>query len=265
VFLRGLTRHGQDVPLAPGTRVYVGDVATLVGLTEDLNRVVPMIGQPIRLRDRTDIAFLTIGFALGLLVGLLGITVGSVPLTLGGGGGALVAGLVCGWLRARRPTMGAFPPAAQQTVSDLGLGGFVAAIGMAGRAGRPSGNSSEWADVARCGNRRHADPHGGRNAVRASRVAHESGCHLRVACRRHDGRRRGKRRVRRCREPDPGARRRCALCHRQRRPDCAWTDHRGAHLCQMSEPTGVNLARYHAPTAPDLVNNRAVQPKQVKP
>jgi aspartate-alanine antiporter len=131
VFLRGLTRHGQDVPLAPGTRVYVGDVATLIGLTDDLDRVVPMIGQPIRLRDRTDIAFLTVGLAVGLLVGLFSLTVGSVPLTLGGGGGALVAGLVCGWLRSRRPTIGAFPPAAQQTVSDLGLAGFVAAIGLA--------------------------------------------------------------------------------------------------------------------------------------
>jgi aspartate-alanine antiporter len=131
VFLRGLTRHGQDVPLAPGTRVYVGDVATLIGLTDDLDRVVPMIGQPIRLRDRTDMAFLTVGLAVGLLVGLFSLTVGSVPLTLGGGGGALVAGLVCGWLRSRRPTIGAFPPAAQQTVSDLGLAGFVAAIGLA--------------------------------------------------------------------------------------------------------------------------------------
>jgi AspT/YidE/YbjL antiporter-like protein len=66
-----------------------------------------------------------------LLVGLLGVTIGSVPLTLGGGGGALIAGLVCGWLRSRRPTMGAFPPQAQQTLSDLGLGGFIASIGLA--------------------------------------------------------------------------------------------------------------------------------------
>jgi AspT/YidE/YbjL antiporter-like protein len=52
-------------------------------------------------------------------------------LTLGGGGGALVAGLICGWLRSRRPTVGAFPPAAQQSLIDIGLGGFVAAIGLA--------------------------------------------------------------------------------------------------------------------------------------
>ena len=100
-------------------------------LTSDLERVLPKVGQALRSGDRTDIAFLAIGLAVGLLVGLLSLTIGSIPLTLGGGGGALVAGLVCGWLRSRRPTMGAFPPAAQQTLIDIGLGGFVAAIGLA--------------------------------------------------------------------------------------------------------------------------------------
>ena len=131
VFLRSLVRRGQDVPVTPGTQIYVGDVMTLVGLTQDLNRVVPKVGQPFRSSDRTDMVFLTSGLAIGLLVGLLSLTVGSVPLTLGGGGGALIAGLICGWLRSRRPTMGAFPPAAQQALGDLGLGGFVACIGLA--------------------------------------------------------------------------------------------------------------------------------------
>jgi putative transport protein len=131
VFLRALTRRGQDVPVAPGTQIYVGDVLTLVALKEALKRVVPRVGQVIRSSDRTDIVFLGAGLAAGLLIGLLGVTIGSVPLTLGGGGGALIAGLVCGWLRTRRPTMGAFPPQAQQTLSDLGLGGFIACIGLA--------------------------------------------------------------------------------------------------------------------------------------
>ncbi len=131
VFLRALTRRGQEVPVTPGTRIYVGDVMTLVALNEALKRVVPRVGQAIRSSDRTDIAFLASGLAIGLLVGLLGVTIGSIPLTLGGGGGALIAGLVCGWLRSRRPTMGAFPPQAQQTLSDLGLGGFIASIGLA--------------------------------------------------------------------------------------------------------------------------------------
>jgi len=131
VFLRALTRRGQEVPITPGTRIYVGDVMTLVGLSQDLKRVVPCVGQPFRSSERTDIVFLASGLAVGLLVGLLSLTVHSIPLTLGGGGGALIAGLICGWLRSRRPTMGAFPPAAQQSLIDLGLGGFIAAIGLA--------------------------------------------------------------------------------------------------------------------------------------
>lgn len=131
VFLRALTRRGQEVPVTPGTQIYVGDVMTLVGLNDNLNRVVPKIGQAFRSSDRTDIAYLAGGLAVGLLVGLLSLTIGSIPLTLGGGGGALIAGLVCGWLRSRRPIMGSFPPAAQQSLTDLGLGGFVAAIGLA--------------------------------------------------------------------------------------------------------------------------------------
>lgn len=131
VFLRALTRQGQEVPVTPGTRIYVGDAMTLVALARDLNRLLPRVGQPIRAGDRTDIAYLASGLAGGLLVGLLSLTIGAVPLTLGGGGGALVAGLLFGWLRSRRPTFGAFPPAAQQSLMDLGLGGFIAAIGLA--------------------------------------------------------------------------------------------------------------------------------------
>jgi putative transport protein len=116
--------------LTPGTRIYVGDVMTLVGVSRDLDRLTPKIGQVLRAGDKIDIAFAALGVAVGLLVGVFSITVGSVPLTLGGGGGALVAGLACGWLHSRRPTIGAIPPAAQQTLIDIGLGGFVASIGL---------------------------------------------------------------------------------------------------------------------------------------
>ena len=130
VFLRALTRLGREVPLSADTRVYVGDVMTLVGSTRNIERAAANVGQILRAGDRTDIAFLAVGIAAGLLAGLISFKVGSIALTLGGGGGALIAGLVCGWLRTRRPTMGAMPPAAQQTLSDLGLGGFIASIGL---------------------------------------------------------------------------------------------------------------------------------------
>src|SRR5258708_1215164 len=131
VFLRALTRMGREVPLSPETRIYVGDVMTLVGSTRNIERAAAQVGQILRSGDRTDIAFLAAGIAAGLLAGLLSVKVGSVALTLGGGGGALIAGLVCGWLRSRPPTMGAMPPAAPQTLRDLGPGGFIAARRLA--------------------------------------------------------------------------------------------------------------------------------------
>ena len=130
VFLRELSRNGQEVPVTPATRIYVGDVMTLVGLSRDLNRAAARIGQALRVGDRMDVAFLGIGLAIGLLVGMLKYTVGPIPLTLGGGGGALVAGLVCGWFHSRHPSVGAIPPAAQHALVDLGLGGFIASIGL---------------------------------------------------------------------------------------------------------------------------------------
>jgi AspT/YidE/YbjL antiporter-like protein len=130
VFLRALIRMGREVPLGPDTRVYVGDVMTLVGSSGNIARATVQVGHALNTSDRTDIAFLAAGIAAGLLAGLASFKVGAVALTLGGGGGALISGLVCGWLRSRKPTMGAMPPAAQQTLSDLGLGGFIAAIGL---------------------------------------------------------------------------------------------------------------------------------------
>ncbi|WP_439360825.1 aspartate:alanine exchanger family transporter [Bradyrhizobium sp. DASA03007] len=130
VFLRALTRMGREVPLGPETRVYLGDLMTLVGSTGNIARATAQVGHALNASDRTDIAFLAAGIAVGLLAGLASFKIGAVALTLGGGGGALIAGLVCGWLRSRKPTMGALPPAAQQTLSDIGLGGFIAAVGL---------------------------------------------------------------------------------------------------------------------------------------
>jgi aspartate-alanine antiporter len=131
IFLRNLTRHGQEVPLGPQTRIYVGDVMTLVGVSKDIERIAKSLGQIINPDDRTDIAFICVGLAVGWLAGVITFRAGTIPVTLGGAGGALIAGLICGWLRSRSATAGAYPAAAQQTLSDLGLSAFIAAIGLA--------------------------------------------------------------------------------------------------------------------------------------
>lgn len=67
---------------------------------------------------------------VGLVIGLFVIRLGDVPLTLGAGGGALLSGLLFGWIRSRNQVHGNMPLAASQLLKDLGLAGFVAAVGL---------------------------------------------------------------------------------------------------------------------------------------
>ena len=235
VFLRSLTRMGREVPLGPDTRVYVGDVMTLVGSTGNIARATKQVGHALNTSDRTDIAFLAIGIAVGLLAGLVSFKVGTVALTLGGGGGALIAGLVCGWLRSRNPTMGALPPAAQQTLSDLGLGGFIAAIGLGNGLAAWSAIQAHGLLLVGMGVVVTLVPLTVAERWSPTICWQKSGRDLRCAGRRHDRRCRRDRCLRRRREQDAGARRRRALRSRQRRADGARTDRRRCDVLRLKE------------------------------
>jgi len=100
VFLRKLIRAGQDIPVAPGIRVDRGDVLRLVGTEAAVERAVKALGYADRPTAATDMVFVGAGIVLGGLVGLLSLTIWSVPLTLTASGGALIMGLVFGWLRS---------------------------------------------------------------------------------------------------------------------------------------------------------------------
>ena len=53
-----------------------------------------------------------------------------MSLTLGTGGGCLLAGLLFGWFRARQPRIGQYDPAAASVIKDLGLSVFICAVGL---------------------------------------------------------------------------------------------------------------------------------------
>jgi putative transport protein len=130
-FLNSLMRLGQPVPLAPNTSVAIGDVARIVGAPSDVDRISKRIGYPVPPADKTDFLYFGLGLASGFAIGLLGIPFRGSSLGLGTGGGCLIAGLVFGWLRARRPTFGQLPAAAALYLKDFGLAVFVACIGLA--------------------------------------------------------------------------------------------------------------------------------------
>jgi putative transport protein len=130
VFLRKLTRSGQEMPLNPGTKVDRGDVLQLVGPTREVDRIAKDLGYADRATDKTDIVFMGLGIVLGALVGAIVIHFGTVPISLSTSGGALIAGLVCGWLRSVNRTFGRIPEPALWVFNQIGLTVFIAVVGL---------------------------------------------------------------------------------------------------------------------------------------
>ena len=130
VYAVALMRAGTPVPIAPATMVMPGDVVTLVGTPQEVQKAAQSVGPIIVPSDKTDFVFHGLGITVGLLIGLLVLRLGSIPITLGSGGGALLAGLLFGWWRSRKHTFGNMPTAASTLLRDLGLAGFVAMVGL---------------------------------------------------------------------------------------------------------------------------------------
>ena len=74
--------------------------------------------------------FVGLGIFLGGLVGLLTVEVAGLPLSLTASGGALIMGLVFGWLRSVRPTFGRIPEPALWVFDTVGLAVFIGVVGL---------------------------------------------------------------------------------------------------------------------------------------
>jgi putative transport protein len=131
VYLRRLMRGGQEVPIGTRTVIERGDVLHLQGTEPDVERVVKMAGQVLRPTAATDFVAVGLAIFLGALLGsALFVTVAGTKVFLGTSVGTLLAGVVTGYLRTRRPIFGVIPDGAVAFMQSLGLSGFVAMIGL---------------------------------------------------------------------------------------------------------------------------------------
>jgi putative transport protein len=137
VFLRKISRGATatSIPILPNTRIERGDIFTLVGRTQDTQAATKLLGVADRATDVADVAFIGAWIAVGAIIGSLVIKVGGLPLTLSSAGGALVAGIVGGWLRSVRPTFGRIPSPTVWFMNSVGLNIFIAIVGISAGPG----------------------------------------------------------------------------------------------------------------------------------
>ena len=130
VVLVKLARGGQEIPFAATTVLNRGDLLTLSGARRDVMRAGKALGYIERPSEATDVVFLGLGIFVGGLVGALSVKVGNVPLSLTASGGALLMGLLFGWLRSVRPTFGRIPEPALWVFDTIGLATFIGVVGL---------------------------------------------------------------------------------------------------------------------------------------
>ena len=128
--LQRLVRAGQEIPFDGNTRIERGDLLAIEGDLPDVERAAQEVGYADRPSPATDMVFVGMGIFLGGLVGLLAVNVGGVSITLTTSGGALIMGLVFGWLRSTRPTFGRIPEAALWIFDTVGLAAFLGIVGL---------------------------------------------------------------------------------------------------------------------------------------
>jgi len=131
VYATKLIRVGHSIELRPGTVLQAGDVVTLYGTPESMEKAAKEVGYTMGRSDKVDYIYLGLGIIAGVLIGKITLHVGSSPISLDTGGGCLVSGLVFGWLRAKRPVFGSLPAATALHLKDFGLSIFIASVGLA--------------------------------------------------------------------------------------------------------------------------------------
>ena len=141
VFLRKITRGATatDIPILASTKVERGGLFTVVGRTQDTAAVIKLLGVPDRATDVTDVAFVGAAIVIGALIGALVLKVGGVPITLSTAGGALIAGIIGGWLRSVRPSFGRIPTPTVWFMNSVGLNIFIAIVGISAGPGFVNG------------------------------------------------------------------------------------------------------------------------------
>jgi len=139
IYLRKITRNMIEIPILPETEILRGDILTIAGSTRHVDKAVALLGHADRPVESTDLAVVSAGIVIGGLLGALTYVWGGIPISLSTSGGALLAGLVLGYLRTIHPTFGNIPGPALWLMNTLGLNVFIAIVGISAGPGFISG------------------------------------------------------------------------------------------------------------------------------
>ncbi|WP_223427348.1 aspartate-alanine antiporter [Tateyamaria pelophila] len=131
LYLKSITRGGHDIPVAPGITLESGDMLDVIGPQDILAKAASNLGRELKPTQATDFVVLGLMIFVGGLIGvLMRFSVFGIEVGLGTSVGALLAGLLTGYLGTRNPFFGRIPDGSVALMTSLGLASFIAMVGL---------------------------------------------------------------------------------------------------------------------------------------
>jgi putative transport protein len=129
-------RAGESIPIWPGTRIERGDIIRVIGPKDRVDQAGKLLGAAVRSTSTSDILTMSLGLAIGYIIGYLSIKVGGIPVSLGTPAGVMLAGIGISTLRSHFPLFGGpVSEGARNILQDLGLDLFIAVVALNTAAG----------------------------------------------------------------------------------------------------------------------------------
>ena len=126
--------HRGDLELlaTDSTRIELGDRVMVAYPRAEYENIQKFFGNSERKISQVDALSLGLGMTLGLLLGMVEISLpGGIQFSLGTAAGPLIVGMFLGALQKTGPFLWQMPQAANQTIRQLGLLLFLTAVGIA--------------------------------------------------------------------------------------------------------------------------------------
>jgi putative transport protein len=132
VYLNSIRRGSMavSIPVLPGTKLNRGDIVRVAGSKGNVAKFVQAVGYVDRPQTTTDMVLVGLSILIGGLIGAAVLPIGGVPITLSTSGGALIAGILVGWLRTVKPQIGNIPQPTLWFMNSVGLNVFIAIVGI---------------------------------------------------------------------------------------------------------------------------------------
>jgi len=132
VTITRVNRGSVEFVAYPETVLHFGDVLTLVGEEDNINKVTKEIGDSLKAITHPDAIPLFIGLILGVILGSIPFFIPGVPapIKLGLAGGPLIVALILGRLGKTGPIIWYLPESANLILREIGIGLFLTSVGI---------------------------------------------------------------------------------------------------------------------------------------